>query len=306
MPDNRLPPLASLRAFDAASRHLSLTYAAEELSITPSAVSHQIRILEDYLGVSLFERLPRKLVLTSQGARYAAYINRGFREIRNGTNEIIGSARRGILNVSTVPVFASQFLTHQLADFAEVHPSIDVRLEITHQLRDLKRDQIDVAIRYGSGDWPGLDAAKLIENSASPACHPDILAKRTVTDIDWQSERLIAVQQASDGWPAWFGHLQLDTPVTADEVWVDSLVAGIGAARDGQGWIMVPRYLIVDDLSEGRLVQPFDTSISSDQTYYLVCNPDKKRSAAVRTFSEWLQSVIAAKLENTQMNLIHR
>src|SRR5690348_10422810 len=171
----RLPPLNSLRAFEAVARHLSISKAAEELSVTPAAVSHQIKTLEDHLGVALFRRDKRNLMLSDAGQACLPGIREGFERLAAAVGEIDSLGLAGILTVSVAPSFAAKWLLPRLDSFQAKHPDIDVRVSASMQLVDFSRDDVDMAIRYGSGRYPELIVEKLMTEAVFPVCSPKLM-----------------------------------------------------------------------------------------------------------------------------------
>jgi len=172
---NRLPPLNSLRAFDAAARHLSFTRAAEELHVTQAAVSHQIRSLEEYLGVSLFTRLSRSLELTPEGARYHPGVRMGFESLERATEELEHTDSKGRLMISTMPSFAARWLVPRMGRFHAQHPEIDLLISPSSVLVDFNREPVDVAIRYTRTPPDGYHSTKLMTDAVIPVCAPGLI-----------------------------------------------------------------------------------------------------------------------------------
>jgi LysR family transcriptional regulator, glycine cleavage system transcriptional activator len=166
----QLPPLNALKAFEAAARSESFTRAAEELSVTQAAVSQQVKVLEDALGLTLFHRERQRLVITEAGREYLDVVRDALDRIALGTHRVVQRQSSGVLTVSTSPDFASKWLVHRLGRFAEAHPAIDLRISATLHHVDLAREQVDVAIRHGEGNWAGLDVVRLCSERLFPVC----------------------------------------------------------------------------------------------------------------------------------------
>ncbi len=177
-PLRRLPPLNALRSYEAAARHLSFTKAAGELGVTPAAVSHQVKMLEDYIGVALFERINRQLVLTSAGEACLPCIQTAFEGLAAAVGTISVAGRSGVLSVSVAPSFAGKWLLPRLERFKIEHPDIDVRVDASMKLVDFASGEVDLAIRYGAGRYSGLVAERLISEAVTPVCSPKLLEGR--------------------------------------------------------------------------------------------------------------------------------
>ena len=173
----RLPPLNALKSFDAAARHESFTRAAEELCVTQGAVSHQVKALETDLGVKLFFRERQRLVITEAGRQYLAVVRDAFDRIAVGTERLLQRQSSGALTVSTSPDFAAKWLVHRIAGFARSHPDIELRISATMHHVDFAREEVDIAVRHGDGNWAGLDAVKLCDEELFPVCSPQLIGK---------------------------------------------------------------------------------------------------------------------------------
>ena len=177
----RLPPLNALKAFEAAARSESFTRAAEELCVTQGAVSHQVKALEVALGTKLFHRERQRLVITEAGRDYLAVVRDAFDRIAVGTDRLVRRQASGALTVSTSPDFAAKWLVNRLGRFAEAHPDIDLRVSATMHHVDFAREEVDLAVRHGDGQWPGLDVARLCTERLFPVCSPRLLAGRALS-----------------------------------------------------------------------------------------------------------------------------
>src|SRR3989449_4676873 len=174
----RLPPLNALKAFEAAARHESFTRAAEELFVTQGAVSHQVKALEAELGIKLFNRERQRLVITEGGREYLTVLRDAFDRIAVGTERLLQRQNAGVLTVSTSPDFAAKWLVHRLGHFAEAHPEIDLRVSATLHHVDFAREEVDLAVRHGDGNWPGLDTVRLSSEQLFAVCSPKLLSGR--------------------------------------------------------------------------------------------------------------------------------
>jgi LysR family glycine cleavage system transcriptional activator len=293
----RLPPLNSLRVFEAVARHLSITKAAEELFVTPAAVSHQIKTLEDHLGTALFRRVNRKLFLTDAGQACLPGIRDAFDRLASAIGEIDTVGDQGILTVSVAPSFAAKWLVPRLDRFQERHGDIDVRVSASMQLADFERDGVDLAIRYGAGNYPGLVVERLLKEAVFPVASPALLqsAPALRTPEALSSHTLLHDDSPDDdescpSWPMWLkaaGIAGVDG-TRGPRFNQSSLV--LEAATLGRGVALAKATLAARDLAEGRLVKPFEVSVPVDFAYYLVCPDAKLRLRKVAVFRDWLKA----------------
>jgi len=259
----RLPPLNALRAFEAAARHLSLSRAADELSVTPAAVSHQIRTLEDHLGVALFRRDGRSLLLTDAGQACLPGIREGFERLASAIDEIDSLGMVGVLTVSVAPSFAAKWLVPRLDRFQVRHPEIDVRVSASMQVTDFSRDDVDLAIRYGAGRYPDLVVEKLLEESVFPVCSPGLLKEKGPIDTPeaLRSHTLLHDDSPDNDescptWAMWLKAAGVEMDASRGPRFNQSSLV-IEAAALGKGVALAKATLAAADLAEGRLVKPF-------------------------------------------------
>ncbi|MDF2367736.1 MAG: transcriptional regulator GcvA [Sneathiella sp.] len=287
----RLPPLKALRSFEAAARHLSFSKAAEELFVTPAAVSHQVKALEDWLGVSLFKRLNRAVILTNEGQNYVVNIRNGLEMIGSATEKIMQEDASGALHVDTLPSFAARWLLPRLSRFRDEHPDIDVRLSASDHLTDFNREDVDVVIRYGHGNYPGLRVDNLLtEEVMFPVCSPSLFEGkhplRTPEDLKYHT--LLHDDMRID-WQAWLtmaGVVDVD-PKKGPSFNDSSML--LTAAMEGQGVALGRSTLAADDLIAGRLVQPFDIQpMQAGHAYYLVSPEDMADRPRIAAFRRWI------------------
>jgi LysR family glycine cleavage system transcriptional activator len=284
-----LPPLNALRAFEAAGRHLSFTRAAAELNVTQAAVSHQIKALEERLGISLFRRLNRALLLTDAGQAYLPAVRDTFDALARATERLMARDRVGALTASVLPSFAAKWLVPRLGRFREQHPGIDVRLSADHQMTDFARENVDCAIRYGQGDYPGLESTRLMTEDVFPVCSPLLLkgdnALRTPDDL--RHHTLLHDDFRVD-WRLWLLAAGVeDIDPTRGPTFTDSSMV-IQAAVEGQGVALARSVLAASDLAAGRLVKPFDVSLPARWAYYLVCPRAMRDNPKIIAFRDWL------------------
>jgi len=300
-----LPPLAGLRAFEATARHLSMTVAARELNVTPGAVSLQVKELETALGLRLFERRPRSLALTAEGAAYHAAIRTAFRLMRDATAELTAGHRRPELTLSCTPAFAVQWLVPRLPRFEGVAPGIDVRIGVTNRLVDFAQDRVDVAVRHGLGAYEGLCAERLIDDELVPVCSPDYL--RTAPPVRHPADlaadpaggaaahRLLHDEHRGD-WALWFRAAGVpDAGADRGPVFADGNGV-MEAAKAGLGIALVRDRFAADDLAAGRLVVLFDQRLSNGLAYHLVYPGGAEEKPAVAAFLRWIRAEAGSAL----------
>lgn len=286
----RLPPLNALRAFEAAARCLSFSKAAEELFVTPAAVSHQIKALEEWLGVTLFRRLNRAVMLTDEGQVYVQGVRDGLEAINAATEKLMKSDAGGALTVSTLPSFAVRWLLPRLSRFRDEYPDIDVRLDASDQLTDFNRQDVDLVIRYGSGNYPGLRTVKLLtEDRLFPVCSPDLLTgdKPLNTPEDLKYHTLLHDDLRVD-WETWLAAAGVPgiDPKKGPSFNDSSMV--LTAAMAGQGVALGRSTLAADDLAAGRLVKPFGVELKAGSAYFVVCPEEVAERPKIVTFRNWL------------------
>ncbi|MBB4264453.1 transcriptional regulator GcvA [Roseospira visakhapatnamensis] len=292
MSPQRLPPLNALRAFAAAARHLSFTRAAEELHVTQAAVSHQVKALEESLGVPLFRRGTRSIHLTEAGQRYARRVREAFQILQEATDTLRDQCQAGRLVVSTMTSFAARWLIPRLGDFLAAHPDIELRLETGMSCADLLGGEADVAVRMGPGPYDGLHAEMLLRDEVFPVCAPSLLTGdhplRTPADLAHH----VLLQDAGLSWEVWLRAAGVDLAAVGLDPergpgFVDSTMS-VQAAVAGHGVLLGRTVLVADELAEGRLVAPFDLAIESNFAYWFLCAPDRFGSPRVRAFHRWL------------------
>jgi len=284
---SRLPPFAALRAFEAAARHLSFKRAAEELNLTPSAVSHQIKALEDDLGVRLFFRSGRGLQLAKPAAELYPAVRDAFASLSAATAAVRRHETRGTLTVSLLASFAGRWLIPRLYDFQQRFPGLDLRLSSSVHLVDFCTEDVDAAIRYGRGDWPGLRIVELIPEEHYPVCSPG--TRRLLrTPEDLVRMTLLHNRQYPDAWRMWLTAAGVDgIDPNAGSTFDDGELVR-AAAASGLGVGLGTRPAVDMDLASGKLVAPFDLSLASGCSYYLVWPPEKDDDPNLVLFRDWL------------------
>lgn len=277
-------PLNALRAFETSARHLSFTRAAAELNVTQSAVSAQVKNLEDRLGTPLFRRLPRGLALTDEGYALLPMLSESFERMAAVLEQFRGGRVREVVTVAAVGTFAVGWLLPRLERFHRAHPWVDLRL-MTHNNRvDLAGEGLDYAIRYGDGAWHGTHAEALMEAALSPVCTPE-LASRLQVPADLARETLLRSYRANE-WARWFATAGVSTPLLRGPVF-DSSVTMAAAAMQGLGVALLPPAMFAQALRAERLVQPFALEVPAGR-YWLTRLKSRQASAAMREFRNWL------------------
>ncbi|OIN07655.1 transcriptional regulator GcvA [Oceanisphaera psychrotolerans] len=299
----RLPPLNALKAFEAAARNLSFTRAAEELFVTQAAISHQIKGLEEYLGIKLFRRRNRSLLLSEEGQSYFLEIKDIFSAISDATERLLARSAKGALTVSLQPSFAIQWLVPRLVRFSEVHPDIDVRIKAVDLDEGSLTDDVDVAIYYGRGNWPGLRADKLHAEYLIPVCSPMLLmgVKPLKTPEDLTRHTLLHDTSRRD-WKAWFKQLDIQAAnVNQGPIFSHSSMV-IQAAIHGQGVALGHSVLTQPEIDAGRLVCPFEQVLMSKNAYYLVCHESQAALGKIAAFREWMLALVITEEKQKALN----
>jgi len=282
-------PLNALRAFEAASRHLSFTGAGLELCVSQSAISHQVALLEERLGVALFRRLPRGLALTDEGQALVPVVADSFDRIGATLDRYAGGRLREVLTIGVVGTFAAGWLLRRMVNFATEHPEVDLRLMTNNNRVDLAGEGLDLAIRFGDGAWHGVHAEPIMAAPLTPLCTP-AMASRLSSPQALTGETLLRSYRA-DEWPRWFHRAGLTPPPLRGPVF-DSSTLMIAAAEAGLGIALAPPVMFTDALAAERLVQPFAIEIDTG-SYWLTRLKSRSESAATRTFADWLKMEIS-------------
>jgi LysR family glycine cleavage system transcriptional activator len=284
LPSRRLLPLNALKAFEAAGRHLNFTAAAEELSVTLSAISHQIRQLEELLGVPLFHRTRKGLVLSTEGQLILPDVQEGFDHLEARRGE-------GTLTVSMLSTFAMRWFIPRLPRFQESYPDIEVRITTSLKPADLEREGIDCAIRYGDGDWPGLNATRLFAEALVPVAAPKF-KDQIKKPADLKTQKLLHSQNRREDWRVWLkaaGQSDID-PVVGQMFETRSYA--IQAAVQGMGIAVMDPAMVAEEVAAGRLVHLFDDTLPLTNAYWFVCLEHMADAPRIRSMREWLQDEV--------------
>jgi len=296
-----LPPLNSLRTFEVAARHLSFTRAGEELYVTAAAVSHQIKTLEESLGIMLFERRPKSLALTDAGRAYLPAIQQAFRQLAEATRQLHASANPTTLKVNIPPTFAVKWLIPRLDCFMKSYPGIDIKVSTTREMVDFTRDDCDLAIRYGRGEYSGLYSELCLPVEVFPVCSPALLKGKYPLRTPADLAHHVLLHDAStykDGsnpeWADWlrFAGVEGIDATRGPSFWPSHLV--IDAALDGLGVALAKRNWVERDLAAGYLVRPFDLSLPVEFAYYVIYPESRIDDQHITQFVRWIHSEVAA------------
>lgn len=290
----RLPPLTSLRAFEAAARLESVTRAAEELAVTHAAVSHQLRVLETWIGQSLFERRHRRIQLNEAGAMLLPVVTDALDRIAERADQLRSRGERRTLTISAAPSVAYRWVVPRLAAFSERHPEIDVRLEHSTRMVDLTRESVDVAIRYGTGAWPDVAALRLMSGHAEPLASPALLERHELTSADLplsaeQISRLpLQHEETRDWWRRWFEANGVpDADVSSGAVFNEA-GALIDVAIAGQG-VVLGRFTLADEpLRHGLLVSLNPAPLSAEMSYWLAYHKSRADDPTIAAFRDYV------------------
>lgn len=290
-----MPPLAAVRVFEAAARHENFTAAAAELGMTQAAVSYQVKLIEERLGVALFRRERRRVVLTEAGRRALPEVSRAFDLIDNAFTAI-RTEDEGLLTISTSNTFANTWLAWRLGGFQMAHPDTAVRLLTSETLVDFAADDADIAIRAGRGPWPGLQQDLLLTIDFTPMCSPAFLAAHGGALHPTDLPRLPQISSQDPWWPHWLREAGVDVPPGRPRpgVRLDSQASEGHAAMAGQGIAMLTPFFWRNDLAEGRLVRLFDQISTRGYAYWLVYPEERRNVPKIKRFREWLLAELAA------------
>ena len=290
-----LPPLNSLRAFEAVGRHLSFSKAANELNVTPGAISQQIRGLEEFLEIKLFKRRNRSIVLTDSGQVFLPLLSDGFSRIAEAVDSVRRSQGEEPLTITAAPSFTSKWLIPRLCKFQALHPEIDVRIDASSRLVDFVREDIDVGIRFGTGEIEGLDSNYLFSFDLIPVCSPDLKHEgKAVHDLSDIRHHTLLHSQDTDfdpsfpDWAMWLATAGVDDVDASRGIFFSQGEMVIEAAIEGQGIALGASVMVAGALESGRLVQPFETRLPVRLSFHLITTRQKTRSSKIGAFRQWI------------------
>jgi LysR family glycine cleavage system transcriptional activator len=288
----RLPNLAALRAFEAAARHENFSRAAEEIHVTHGAVSHQVRGLEEELGVALFVRKGKRLAVTAEGQRFAAVVRKSLMEIAVAAEALKATAGQKRLTITAMPSFAARWLAPRLGNFIDLYPDVEVVLQSSGQLVDLERQAVDVGIRFGAGNYPGLTVEKLMSDYYYPAVSPRFNGgKLPATPHELGQYHLL--RGDDEPWLPWLRAAGTDVAEPSGGIVFHDLAMLIRAAANGDGIALARHVIVMQEIASGELVRLFDTAVKCPYAYYFVCTPQAMLRPEVGAFRNWLFAQVA-------------
>ncbi|MGI8525549.1 MAG: transcriptional regulator GcvA [Pseudolabrys sp.] len=303
----RLPPLNSLRAFEVAARQLSFSLAAAELNVTQSAISRQIKGLEDFLGIPLFRRLPRSLELTEQGRRFATPLHDAFEQLHRATETVLNDHRPTTLNINVLPTLAMKWLIPRMLHFTAANPNIEVRMITSIRPANFRLEETDIAIRVGPAlkrqkkgaspidlvmtqNWADLRSIPILPDTLVPVCAPALLKgdPPIKNPCDLRHHTLIHMASRERGWPFWLKMAGLDEIEIGHSTAYGHFFMAIQAAIEGKGIALVPTVLIESELNSGSLVTLFKNKKVTAGAYYFLCRESEWQSPKIKHFRDWL------------------
>lgn len=291
----KLPPLNSFRAFEAVARHLSFAKAAEEMNLTPSALSYQIKTLEEQLGVPLFKRMNRAIDLTSSGRELLPGVDEGLQSFSEAVARVTGKPEDNILLITTGPAMASKILAPHIYRFMDANPEFELRISASFSLVDFAREEVDLALRFGSGPYPELHAVKLARDTISPLCSPKIAEKLSspsdLKDFPLLHDSTTAAVLGTNCWKNW-----LELAEVSEGTWADKGIHfshadhALNAAMEGAGIWMGRHVLAANDLRLGHLIAPFSLSLDYAGFYWLIGQEETFHTKKGKCFQDWLRA----------------
>lgn len=288
----RLPNLAALRAFEAAARHENFSRAAEEIHVTHGAISHQVRALEEELGVPLFARHGKRIAITPEGERFAATLRKALGDIAGAAAALKADAGHQRLTVTSLPSFAARWLSPRLGRFIDQHPDMEVMLQSSNQLTDFVRESVDIGIRFGRGNYPGLSVEKLIDDYYYPVASPRFNGGK-LPRTPQKMAQCPLLRCEGEPWTPWFRAAGLDLlePV-GGLVFQDSSML-VRTAAEGHGIALARHVVAKSDVDSGAVVRLFDIAVKCPLSYYLVYPQESLRKPQVQAFRKWLFEEVA-------------
>lgn len=293
----RLPPLNAVRAFEAAARHCSFTRAADELFVTQGAVSHQVKLLEDWFGFLLFDRHKRDLQLTRKGEEYLPAVRIMLNDLHVATRSLLDEDDERILVVSVAESFAVNWLINRLGRFAKQHSGIDIRLASQNQIDDLGNvigeegpNWVDLRIRYGRGKWPGLHVTKLFDEEVFPVCSPTLIdPAKPLNELEDLAEYVLIHDDMQMSWESWVRSVGYSKAISTKGPKFSHSHMALQAALNGEGIVLGRSVLTLDFLKSGQLIRPLNISVPAEHSYFLLCQERMIGDAKVKAFTAWLQ-----------------
>ncbi|WP_354408187.1 MULTISPECIES: transcriptional regulator GcvA [unclassified Marinobacterium] len=282
-----MPPLNALRSFESAARNLSFNEAAEELFVTPSAISHQIKLLEEFLGLKLFRREKRKVSLTAAGERYLPSVQLALDEIESATRRLMTSPNLSAVNISVAPAFLTRWLVPRITRFQEQYPDVELRFSSTTGFIDFEHSDTDMAVYYGEGNWRGVDIHFLRYLVSTPVCSPK-LAEGLNSPEDLLKRTLIHVSGRRQEWQQILQQLGVRANTSTRTMSFSSTALAVSAAIEGIGVSLADRALVQRELEAGQLVVPFDITLDKPRAFYLVYQEKRQLTYGMQAFRDWI------------------
>lgn len=288
----RLPPLNALRVFEAAARNRSFVAASDELAVTASAVSHQIKALEEYLGLPLFSRSKRKVELTSAGEQYLGMVKQALDEIEIATQRLTSSLGNNLVQISVAPNFLTRWLMPHMSRFQELYPDIELQISASTGLIDFSRSNTDIAIYYGNGEWDDIEAHFLSKVMLVPVCSPRLMSGKNPlkTPADLRHQTLIYVSKRQWEWEDWLEQAGCPGLVPKGALRLSSSQLATAAAQEDLGVALADSTLTSREIASGRLVVPFDIQLDTHRAFYLVYRKHRPLTTGMRAFKEWMMN----------------
>lgn len=286
----RLPPLNALKMFEASARNLSFSSASEELHVTPSAVSHQVKILENFLGVELFRRSNRKVTLTAQGEQYLASVKHAFDEIEMATHRLSVTKGASVVQISVAPNFLIRWLMPRMSRFRELFPDVELQINASMGLLDFNRSSTDMAVYYGSGEWDDIEVHFLRKVVLVPVCSPKLLETGPPLEKpeDLAHHTLIYVSKRTWEWDNWLQRAGVEFVTPKRAMQLSSGQLATAAAQENLGVALADPTLITREIESGSLVVPFDIPLDTKKAFYLVYRKQRPLTQGMAAFKDWL------------------
>lgn len=286
----RLPPLNALKMFEASARNLSFSGASEELFVTPSAVSHQVKALENFLGVELFHRSNRKVTLTTQGEQYLASVKHAFDEIEMATHRLSVTQGASVVQISVAPNFLIRWLMPRMSRFRALFPDVELQINASMGLLDFDRSSTDMAVYYGSGEWDDIEVEFLRKVMLVPVCGPGLLETGPPLEkpSDLANHTLIYVSKRTWEWDNWLKKAGVEFITPKGSMQLSSSQLTTAAAQENLGVALADQTLISREIESGKLVVPFDIPLDTKKAFYLVYRKHRPLTKGMEAFRNWL------------------
>ncbi|TVT33384.1 transcriptional regulator GcvA [Marinobacter vinifirmus] len=293
----RLPPLNALKMFEASARNLSFSGASEELFVTPSAVSHQVKTLENFLGVELFHRSNRKVTLTPQGEQYLASVKHAFDEIEMATQRLSVTQGASVVQISVAPNFLIRWLMPRMSRFRALFPDVELQINASMGLLDFNRTSTDMAVYYGNGEWDDIEVEFLRKVMLVPVCGPGLLQTGPPLEkpADLANHTLIYVSKRTWEWDNWLKKAGVEFITPKGSMQLSSSQLTTAAAQENLGVALADQTLISREIESGKLVVPFDIPLDTKKAFYLVYRKHRPLTKGMEAFRNWLMDELQDK-----------